>query len=458
MRQSTPRLRSRAKRQPTPTWLYLIGLFALLIVLQGALRKWGLPNLSTPLYILKDVVLLGGLGLYLFQYDFQLPRALRSSWFPLLWGGFACIVVLQAFNLNQPSVAVGILGIRNYLLYSVLLVIMPRAIQYIRRPTRVVTYVAFGVVLPVLLLGFYQYRMPPGHWINRYVAAGAPVSNVAGDPRITGTFSYIQGMGVWLTTSLAFSTSILVAGLTRGRKRYQLLGGALLTLSLIVAPMNGSRSVIFGYVGALPFVLYAALQRKQGLSLILAFCVLLAAGAYSWSRANIVSEAWTPIKKRTEKTTFETFEKRITGPILRPFQIVAAGGVSGYGAGTTHPGARALSSEGRVDTGTLAESELGRVLLELGVFGFILFLGLKLWLLWMAWEAMLQARNSWEDIICITTFVLALVTIGHEKIVFNHIGGALYWLLIGATAWVWCRHQSHLPSVSRPQNRMQEHA
>lgn len=455
MRRSKPRLRDGRERQPTPAWLYLIGTFALLIVLQGAFRKWGPSYLSTPLYILKDVVLLGGLGLYLLRYDFRLPKALRTSWLPLLWGGVACIVVLQAFNLNQPSAAVGMLGIRNYLLYSVLLVMMPRAMQHIRRPDRVITYIALGVVLPVLLLGFYQYRMPPGHWINQYVAAGAPVSNVAGDPRITGTFSYIQGMGVWLTTTLAFSMSILVAGLTRGRGWYQILGGGLLILALIVAPMNGSRSVIFGFGGALPLVLYAAFQRKQRLSLILAFIFLLVVGAYSWSGISIVSEAWNPIEQRTKKAPFE---KRITGPLLRPIRVVEAGGVTGYGAGSTHPGAQVLSSEGRINPDVGYEGELERVLLELGVFGLIFFLGLKLWLLWMAWEAMVQARNSWEDVICITTFVLALVTIAHEKIVFNHIGGALYWLLIGATAWVWCRHQSSFPSVSRPQNRAQQHA
>jgi hypothetical protein len=291
--------------------------------------------------------------------------------------------------------------------------------------------------------------MPPGHWINQYVAAGAPVSNVEGNPRITGTFSYIQGMGVWLTTTLAFSTSVLVAGFTRGRTWYQLLGGALLILSLIVAPMNGSRSVVFGFAGALPFVLYAAFKRGKRFSLIMAFCTLLVVGAYGWSEVNLVSEAWNPIEQRTERAPFK---ERITGPLLRPIRIVEAGGILGYGAGSTHPGARVLASEGRIDPDVGYEGELERVLLELGVFGLIFFLGIKLWLLWMAWEAMIQARNSWEDIICITTFVLALVTVAHEKIVFNHVGGALYWLLIGATAWVWCMQKSSLPTVPLNQN------
>ena len=57
---------------------------------------------------------------------------------------------MQAFNLRVPSLAVGLLGIRNYLLYSVLLIVVPMALQYVRRPRRLVTTVGLVVIVPVL--------------------------------------------------------------------------------------------------------------------------------------------------------------------------------------------------------------------------------------------------------------------------------------------------------------------
>jgi O-antigen ligase len=112
----------------------------------------------------------------------------------------------------------------------------------------------------------------------------------------------------------------------------------------------------------------------------------------------------------------------------------------GYGAGSTHPGATALSSEGQVrPPGVSYEEELGRAIIELGLIGGALFFALKLWILWMTWDGMRRAQNSWEDILCMTAFIVAFLHLGVEKIVFNHIGGSIYWLCAGAALWVWCR-------------------
>lgn len=422
-----------------PAWIYLLCGFALLIIVQGALRKWVLPSLSTPLYITKDLVLLGGFGLFLDRYGFRLPSAVKETALPLIWGGLTFIVCVQAFNLRIPSAAVGILGIRNYLLYSVLLVMVPMALQYVQRPRRLVTIVGVFVVAPVLMLGFYQYTMPVDHWINQYVAVGAPVAKVEGDPRITGTFSYIGGMGSFLVFSLALATAVLVAGIRRRDRWYKILGPPLFALAFVVAPMNGSRSVVFGFFLAVPFVLYRAFQQGRRWSLIMGIAVLILVGGYVGTQSKWATQGWATFEQRVETASDQ--DTRIQSMLWDP--IEKAHIFWGYGAGSTHPGASALSEEGKVSVaGLYYEEELGRAIIELGTIGGGVFALLKLWVLWMTWEAMGRAQTSWEDILCITAFIVAFLHLIVEKIVFNHIGGSIYWLCAGAALWVWCRRHS----------------
>jgi len=434
-----------ARRRGLPAWLYLLCGFGVLIIVQGALRKWAFPNFAKPIYIAKDVVLIAAFGLFIDRHGVRLPTAAKQTGLPLLWGSLAVVVCLQAFNLRVPSAAVGLLGIRNYLLYTVLLVMVPMALQHVRRPKRVVTFVGLAIVAPVLALGFYQYTMPVNHWINQYVAAGAPVNAIAGDPRITGPFSYIQGMGTFLVFSMAFGTAVLIAGIRRGSRWYQFLGAPLLGLALVVAPMNGSRSVIYGVVLAAPFVLYRALQRGRRTALVVGICGLVVVGGYIGTQAEIVTQGWETFVKRAERAPNQS---RVESMLRDPIKKVDI--LLGYGAGSTHPGASALSSEGRVHPeGVSYEEELGRTIVELGVIGGMIFLALKLWILWMTWEGMGRARNSWEDILCMTAFIVAFLHLTVEKIVFNHIGGSIYWLCAGAALWVWSR-RSHASEQVRP--------
>ncbi|MCS4194424.1 hypothetical protein GGP50_002650 [Salinibacter ruber] len=427
----------RKEAQSIPPWLYLLGLYALLVVVQGALRKWVFPELSTPLYAAKDAVLLGALGHFLLRNDFRLPVPIRKTALPLLWGGLTYIVCLQAFNINVPSILVGILGIRSYLLYTVLLVLMPRAMSYVKRPSRLMTFVGLGVVAPVLVVGVYQFLMPTAHWINQYAATEAHVSRLGKEGvRISGTFSYIQGMSSFLTFSLGFSVGVLVAGIQWGKRWYQVLGGGLTVLSLAVAPMNGARSLIFGFFLSVPFVLYAAFRRSRTTSLFTGLALLVLVGGYIGTQVQWATEGWTAFQGRIENVSDQ--ESRIEFLILDPIRKLPVGGILGYGAGSTHQAARVISTRGQISIpGVSYEPEPGRVILELGILGALLLFGLRLWMLWMAWKGMMNVRNALEAVICITAFVMAFQFLYIGKIVFDHVGGSLYWLSMGTALWVW---------------------
>lgn len=427
----------------------MVALFVALIVVQGALRKWIFPGLSTPLYVAKDAALIGALGLLGMRSRFQLTHPLRRTWLPILWGGFACIVVLQAFNLNVPSPAVGLLGIRSYLLYSTLLVILPMALQHVERPKRLLLVVSLGLIIPVLILGMYQYSQPVGSWINQYVADEAQSVGVLSKPRITGTFSYIGGMGAFLTFSVFFGLGVFLSGLRYQNQFYQVLGGVLLGLALIVAPMNGSRSVVLGPLIPLPLVLYALLRRRKGFVVGASLLLLVGGGAYVASESAWVTQGWDTIEYRMENASDQG--TRVQSMLLDPVRKVSVGGVFGYGAGSTHQAATALSSEGRVRIeGVYYEGELGRVLIELGIFGAILFLSLKAWLAWIGWQALRRSSTTWTTALAVMAFCKLFLNLGAGMIVFNHVSGALYWICAGCAVWIWSRQEVQRAALNRP--------
>lgn len=426
--------------RPRPAWVWMLVLFGILVVAQGALRKWIFPGLATPLYVAKDAALLGALVLLGEQGRFRLTAPLRHSLLPVLWGGFAVVVVLQAFNLNVSSPVVGVLGIRSYLLYSTLLVILPLVLERVRRPKRLLLMVSLTLIVPVLLLGMYQYWQPVGSWINQYVADEAQAVGVLSHPRITGTFSYIGGMGAFLIFSQFLGLGIFLAGLRFQDRFYQILGGGLLGLALVVAPMNGSRSVVLAPLVPLPFVLYELLRRRRGLVIGAGLLLLVGGGAYMATESGWGTQGWETIGYRMETASDQ--DTRVQSMLLDPVRKVAVGGVVGYGAGATHQAAGALSSEGRIQIqGVGYEGELGRVLIELGIFGAVLFLSLKAWLAWIGWQALCRASTAWTTALAIMAFSKLFLNLGVGMIVFNHISSALYWLCAGCAVWVWSRQE-----------------
>jgi hypothetical protein len=245
-------------------------------------------------------------------------------------------------------------------------------------------------------------------------------------------------MGAFLTFSLFFSLGIFLAGLRFQKRFYQVLGGSLLALALIVAPMNGSRSVVLGLLVPLPFVLYTVLRRQRGIAVGATLLALTLIGAYAASESAWLTQGWEVIEHRMASSSDQ--DTRIQRILLDPFQKVAVGGLTGYGAGTTHQAAGALSSD-RPDIPVGYEGEMGRVVLELGIFGALLFVSLKAWLAWMGWQAMRRSSTAWTMLLSITGFSVLFLNIGVGMIVFNHISGALYWTCAGCVAWVWSRQE-----------------
>jgi hypothetical protein len=420
-------------------WKHLLLLFSLLVVFEGALRKWVAPGLATPLYVLKDGVLLLALAAFFTARTERvaLPPPLWKTAFPFLLGAYGFIVVLQGFNLRQPNLLVGLFGIKNHLLYASLLVLMPAVVRTVRIPSRWLKAYLLGIALPVLLLGVYQYYQPPGHWINRYVAETEYIAALpGGKPRITGTFSYIGGMSTFLVFNISVGLGLILGALwTRSRTLIAVAGGFLL-FTLLVAPMNGSRSVLYAFVIPFPVLVYQVF-KKPGLSsragggLVIALILVV-----PLTQAGITG-GWTAFLDRVEQAG--DAESRIEGTVLGPFRTLYQAGPLGYGVGTTHQGAGRLVPDqapgswlptGRVETQTT------RLMLELGWLGWVVLMLLKLHLTYLCYQVIDWARNAMELTIGVAAFSFVSIQLA-GSVAFNATTGALYWGLAGLALAVW---------------------
>src|ERR1700694_1581261 len=108
-------------------WRQALQVVMVLLVLEGALRKWLFPGAQDLVYLGKDVLLVGVyLGFLRQRHRLRFgPPPLPIFYSALAFG--AVIGLLQIFTPRLPNVVVGALGFKAYFLYVPLVFVVPAA-------------------------------------------------------------------------------------------------------------------------------------------------------------------------------------------------------------------------------------------------------------------------------------------------------------------------------------------
>ncbi len=428
-------------------WKWLVGLFFLLVIVDGALRKWVLPSQSAALFVLKDAVLWGGFLAYTtWRSPTKLPRPLRRTWVPVLLVGYIALVVIQAFNLRQPNLTVSALGLKIHLAFLPLVVLMPAFIAETteRRVIRLLWYYALLIVLPLVALSVYQFYQPPSAWVNQYVREMGTIAMSGGHVRVISTFSYVGSHTAYLTFNAFLSVGVLLAGLRHRRRDLLTLGGLLFGATVIVLPMAGSRGPIVIIAVAVAVLLIVVESRYTGA--FRAVAVLLVIGV-AIVQVTGLTEGWTALAERA--TEAGDTENRIESLLISPIRGIESGGLLGYGAGSAHQSAARFVpgtfTRDWLPTGEI-ESPIARLIIELGAPGWLLLMALKTWLLYLAYQTVQRGRQALEIIVGVTAFCVLLVNLPFP-VIYNVVAGAFYWGSAGAMLGVWSlqevRRKSH---------------
>jgi hypothetical protein len=409
-------------------WRLAVQAALLLLVVEGAIRKWLLPGAQDLVYFAKDVLFLGA---YIGCFRSRAPRPYPQA--PMLYAGMAfaaALGLLEIFNPKLPSLLVGVLGFKAYFLYVPLIFVIPEVFPDDAALARFLKRYVL-IVFPVVLLSIAQFFSPAGSALNTYAQPTdiAAISTFGSSKyvRTTGTFSYISGYTAYLLTTTLLILMILTT--TRWRFRGNLIVYAALGTTLLGIMMSGSRGPIF--LLALVFPLYwwlAVVREKQSGRTFVRLLVgvgLLVAGLRSAGE-----DAVTAFSQRASGT--EDISSRLTTPFESPVDMLLYAGLAGYGIGATHQAAAALTGmQGNPWLGTVApEAESGRVMLELGPVGFFFIYFVRLAIALFAFRQALRLRVTFHRAVAISALLFLLIQIPGGMI-FDATAGVYYWFLAG---------------------------
>jgi hypothetical protein len=429
-----------------------LGLFLLLLIYDGALRKWVLPSAEQLLFIAKDALLLGLLVYALLNR----PRQINASMQPAAWTLlllYAAWVLLETGNLNLPSVLVGIWGLKAHLLYASLILLLPLAFGNLDDLFRWLVKAYPWVVVPVCALAFVQLASPADSFINQSLKGGTEGTAYFGEEglvRVTGTFSYISGMGAFVQATTLLGMGLFLAG---ARSRLFLIG---LGFALAALPATGSRGVIVVVATSAVIMLFAAVaSRLTGTRMAIRIVLVMAIlGAISLQTQDA---AWVALQQRAEGSRAD--EGRFLTAFTNAFRYFDVAGYFGFGSGSANLGSAALVKDvtpfSWLPVGNRFEEESGRVVLELGMFGWLLSLAMRVALFFWSIKLAVAGRTRTVRVAAVLALpVMALGVYQGNGVFAAPVGVSYFWFCVALLAMAQFAHRQAL--VQRARLRAQQ--
>lgn len=409
-------------------WRRSIYILFLLVVGEGILRKWVLPQASDLIYFLKDLVLLGAYLDYFLLSRNEMRISARSNFtINLLVFLSAAWCVFQVFNPSLGSPIAGLFGLRGYFLYVPL---MWMSVNLFQSEESLYKFLRLNLLLliPVGLLGVVQFLSPASSAINVYAGGEAANAGFSGTDkiRITGTFSYIAGYVTFLTVSFG----LLLPMLSHKQPRIW-QWAAIIEMTLLIGNsfMTGSRSVVLS--NAILLVIYISFSIVTQPSIAISYIrkFTLPAIVIFFAINRWFSSALSAFTARA--TGSDSLVDRIANGLnVMPF--FAYKQLDGYGTGTTHQVVRALRNILNLPQGEIIpvgfEGEMGRIALELGPFGFVFWYGLRISIIITLGLVFLKLKNPFLRQLALAAFLIHLISISGQLVV-NHTFLVYYWFL-----------------------------
>jgi hypothetical protein len=227
-------------RSKMPVLKKLFWLYFLLLIFEGALRKWVLPGFSAPLLLVRDPVAI-----------LIIIEAYRTNKWPERWsvviGVLACALLglcVWQMILEDNSWIAAVYGLRSYLLPFPVAFIMGENLD--ADDLRKFITAALWIMLPLTVLEAAQYLAPQGSILNAGAYKGAEqIYYTDQHVRASGTFSFVAGPTFYDAIVAAF---LLYALINEKFAKKWLLWAAVSALVLSV-PVIGSRTLVAELAG-----------------------------------------------------------------------------------------------------------------------------------------------------------------------------------------------------------------
>ncbi|MDT0675839.1 hypothetical protein [Autumnicola musiva] len=346
-------------------WCYF-----LLLIFEGALRKWGIPALSAPLLVVRDPVAI-----------WLIYSAWKKDLFPFTFYPAAMIVLgitgmCATLVVGHGNLAVALFGARILLLHFPLMFVIGNVFN--REDVIKLGKAILGLSIPLVVLTAMQFYSPQSAFVNMGVggdAEGSGFSGAMGFFRPSGTFSFTTGNSMFFSLVACF---VLFFWVSKVRINRILLAAATLAV-LASIPLSISRSLFFSIAVAIIFTGLAISRNPQYLSRMLMAAVCMVLLLTVLSQTSFFQTATAAFVARFESAS--SIEGGVASSLIERYfgsMITAISGNNGlpffgYGLGLgTNAGSAMLTGERSF---LIAEGEWARLIGEMGfVIGMLVIL------------------------------------------------------------------------------------
>ncbi|MDT0650420.1 hypothetical protein [Autumnicola edwardsiae] len=337
-------------------WAYF-----LLLIFEGALRKWGIPALSAPLLVVRDPVAI-----------WLLYTAWRKDFFPFsiypaVMIALGTIGISTTLIFGHGNLPVALFGARILLVHFPLMFVIGNVFN--REDVVKLGKVVLLLSIPLVILTAMQFYSPQSAFVNRGVGGdveGSGFSGAMGFFRPSGTFSFTTGNSMFFSLVACF---VLFFWVSKDQINKVLLIAATLAV-LASIPLSISRSLFFSIAVAIIFTGLAISRNPQYLSRIFTAAVFMVLLLTILSQTTFFQTATEAFMARFESAS--NIEGGVASSLLERYfggMISAVSGNNnlpffGYGLGLgTNAGSALLTGERSF---LIAEGEWARLIGEMG--------------------------------------------------------------------------------------------
>ena len=367
----------------------LLWAFLLLLLFEGALRKWVFPSLATPLLIVRDPITL------LIYFI-----ALQSKCFPSRNNFVAGAIILAIFSFlfslfsGQFNLWITLYGIRINYLYIPLIFIIPNVLdkEDIEQMGKFLVYCSFGMTIIMAL----QFISPQTAWINRKVGGihALGITGAEGRFRPEGTFSFITGIAAFYPLVTVFLFNGLIS------KKIPILiiaMSAAATLIAITFSMSRLNAVSCGLVAIAG--IYSLTRSGVRLTLVTQIIGIATLLTLLIPFTPFIKEGMSAFNRRWEISTGEGVQgfkeniaDRYTDALINPILNVSQAPFLGEGIGTgSNVGAQMLIGKRGFLRG---EGEWLKIIMELGIPLGLAYIIYRISLTWYLFRVSLRSLKK----------------------------------------------------------------
>ncbi len=331
---------------------------------EGVLRKWIFPQISNPLLIVRDPVLIAIYFLAISKNQFPINKNIL---FCIVLTFFSFVLTLFA---EEANLIVMLYGIKANFLHLPLIFLIPQVFT-LKDVIKIGRWVLI-LALPMGVLMVLQFKAGPDDYWNYGPGAtpGSQMPSVMGKVRPPGLFSFITGAAQFL----ALCASFLAYGFLKNGVYVKLLL-YLSGFSMVIGTAVSSSRLVLGSIGLVMIMVGVIYYFNHSLVSRRIFSLIVSAGLIMLIATNldIYQEGRIVFQERLVQTgdaevgvvgKAANWSERIFGDFTSGYKAMKKAPLFGYGLGVgTNVGARLLTGELSF---LLAEGEWARIFLESG--------------------------------------------------------------------------------------------